>query len=182
MQKVILIALLFTSTCMGSCEKDKISSTDTYGDGPRTSLPGSWVGNWMYGMFSMTEYWSRNPAEYLGNAFEVAVAFQFYANGTYDQYFTSKTASGGITTYHQSVTKGTVVLNEANKTLTTHARSAHYKQTRNGATLQDRDLAENEITKVTSYTYEWVTEANGTKALYLKMNGTGNALQFLQKF
>lgn len=167
---------------LGSCEKDKTSGPEEYGDGPRTEVPHALDGNWMYGFFSMTEYWNQNPADYIGNAFEMAIAFKFNANGTFDQYFTSKTVTGGMVTYHQSLTKGTVVVNETDATITTYAKSAHYKQTKNGSTTEDRDLAENEITKITKYTYELVTENNGTRAMYLKLNGNGNALKFLQKF
>lgn len=177
----MLLTLFALPVLLGSCEKDKAIEKDVYGNGPRTSVPGSFQGNWMYGNFSMTEYWRQNPADYIGNAFEIAIAFTFNANGTYDHYFTSKTVSGGIATYHQSVTKGTIEVNEALKTITTHAKSAHYKQTKNGATTENRDLSESEITKTTTYTYELATEANGTKAIYLKLNGTGNALQFLKK-
>ncbi len=50
------------------------------------------------------------------------------------------------------------------------------KQTRDGQTRGDRDLDAGEITATTNYTYELGTESNGTKAIYLKMNGTGNAI------
>lgn len=182
MRNIILITLCTIAAIMGSCEKDNTTGTDAYGDAPRASTPAALQGNWMYGSFSMTEYWSQNPADYIGNAFELAVAFRFNSNGTYDHYFTSKTVAGGIATYHQSLTKGTLVINENDKTITTYAKSAHYKQTKNGATTEDRDLLEREITKIIKYAYELRTESNGTKAVYLKLNGTGNALQFLQKF
>lgn len=177
----MFLTLIALSALLGSCEKEEIIENDVYGNGPRTSVSGSIQGNWMYGNFSMTEYWGQNPADYIGNAFEMAIAFTLNNNGTYDHYFTSKTVSGGVTTYHQSVTKGTIVVNEALKTITTYAKSAHYKQTKNGTTTENRDLSESEITKTTMYTYELRTEANGTQALYLKLNGTGNALQFLKK-
>ncbi|MBS1752082.1 MAG: hypothetical protein JST63_19450 [Bacteroidetes bacterium] len=182
MNKKCLIILLVATVMLGSCEKDKTIDKDEYGDTPRSEVPRALGGNWMYGFFSMTEYWSQNPADYIGNAFEMAIAFKFNANGTFDQYFTSKTATGGVATYHQSLTKGTVVINDADATITTYAKSAHYKQTKNGITTEDRDLSENEITKITKYTYELNTESNGTKAIYLKLNGNGNALKFLQKF
>lgn len=182
MKKFFLLTLLATSVLWGACKKDKDAESDLYGNGPRTNVPASLQGVWMYGQFSMTEYWSQNPSEYIGNGFEMAIAFNFKANGTFEQYFTSKTAGAGYATYHRSVTKGTVVINEADKTITTYAQSAHYKQTKNGATIEDRDLTESEITKVSRYTYELRTEANGTQAIYLKLNGTGTALPFLKRF
>lgn len=182
MKKIILVAIALSSL-FGTCEKDPVQpSPGDYGNGPRTPVSSGMQGNWMYGNFSMTEYWSQNPADYLGNAFEIAIAFKLNANGTYEQYFTSKTVTGTFSTYHQSLTKGTIEINEASKTIITHAHTAHYRQSKNGQTTEDRDLDKSEITATTNYTYELKTEANGTKAIYLRLNGTGNALQFLQKF
>ncbi|MES2773226.1 MAG: hypothetical protein V4722_03530 [Bacteroidota bacterium] len=182
MNKIILVATLSICGFLCACKKDKTTTPDPYGNGPKTEVPASMQGNWMYGFFSMTEYWSKNPSEYIGNGFELAIAFKFNANGTYEQYFTSRTVTGGISTYHQSLSKGTVEINTSTKTIITHANTAHYKQTKNGQTMEDRDLADSEITKTTTYTFTEGTEPNGTKAIYLKMNGTGNALGFLQKF
>lgn len=181
MKRLALIISLALTGIMGACQKGK--SSDSKDDAtPRTNTPVALQGNWMYGNFSMTEYWSQNPAEYIGNAFELAMAFKFNADGTFEQYFTSRTVSGGVSTYHQSLTKGTIVVNEVERTITTYARSAHYKQTKNGVTTEDRELAESEITKVSKYTYELKTETNGVKAVYLRLNGEGNALAFQQKF
>jgi len=109
----------------------------------------------MYGNFSMTEYWNQNPGDYLGNALQFAIAFKFNADGTYEQYFTSSSVSLGITTYQQSVTKGTMVLDEATKTIKTYACSAHYKRTKSGQTVEERDLAKNELTLLTTYTLHY---------------------------
>src|SRR6478736_4467860 len=170
MNKIIFLTLFALNGGLGSCKKDKITQSDSYGNGPRTEVPASLQGKWMYGFFSMTEYWTQNPSEYIGNGFEMAIAFNFNANGTYEQYFTSRTATGGISTYHQSLSKGTVEINTGTKTITTHCATAHYKQTKNGQTTQSRDLLDSEITKTTVYTYEAGNEPNGTAAIYLKMN------------
>lgn len=182
MRSILFSILLSCTAFMCSCDKDSPSGSDPYGDGPRTEVAPALRGTWMYGNFSLTEYWSQNPEEYIDNAYSIAIAFKFNANGTYEHYFTYKSYIGGVATYHQSVTKGIVVVDEANKTITTHAKSARYKQTKNGRTVEDRDLRDEEITKVTNYTYEEKTEPNGTNAIYLKMNGQGEALAFLKKF
>lgn len=175
---VVILACLF-----GNCQKEKgKTDPDNFGNAPRTNVPASLQGNWMYGYFSMTEYWSQNPAEYIGNGFQFAIAFKFNTNGTYEQYFTSSTVSGTVVTYRQSVTKGTVEIDEPAQTIITHANTAHYKETTNGRTIQERDLEKSELTATSKYTYESGTENNGSKAIYLKLNGAGNALTFLQKF
>lgn len=135
----------------------------------------------MYGNFSLTEYWSQNPEDYLGNALEFAIAFDFNSNGTYEQYFTSSSVSSGITTYQQSVTKGTVEVNEANGSIITHAYSAHYKRTRNGQSIEERDLSKSEMTVTNGYSYT-IKDENGTKTIHLLLNGTTEPLIFQQKF
>jgi hypothetical protein len=162
-----------------ACKKDE-AENDIPG-GPATEVPAELQGNWMYGHFSMTDYWSQNPSDYIGNAFEFAIAFKFYQNGAYEQYFTSSSVTSGVRTYQQSVTKGTVVLNATNKTITTHPGKAHYKRTSNGQTVEERDLAKNELSGPTTYQYSTGVETSGTKAIYLTMQGTNGPLTFLKK-
>jgi len=60
MRKFVLTPLIVLSALVCSCEKDEIVDIEIieniYGNGPRTNVPGSLQGNWMYGNFSMTEY------------------------------------------------------------------------------------------------------------------------------
>ncbi len=168
------IAALNVMACKKDKDNDEIS-------GPKTDVPAELQGNWMYGNFSMTEYWSQNPSGYIGNAFQFAIAFKFNSNGTYEQYFTSSSVTAGVSTYQQSVTKGTVVIDEVNKTITAYPAKAHYKRTRSGQTLEERDLAKSELRGATTYNYTIGTEPNGTKAIYLIIQGDNNPLTFLKK-
>lgn len=184
MKKLILSAAVVSIALFGSCQKDKKTAATAAAacpENPRTSISAALQGGWVYGYFSMTEYWSQNPSDYIGNGFEFAIAFKFNADGTYEQYFTSSSVSLGVRTYQQSVTKGTAVLDETTKTIKTYACSAHYKRTRNNQTVEERDLAKSEITTLTTYTYTASTEPNGTKALNLTLQNTTSPLKFLQK-
>lgn len=186
MKKFFLSAAIVCTTLLCACQKDKkdtvAAGLAACGENPRTPFSDAVKGNWMYGQFSMTEYWSQNPSEYIGNGFEMAIAFKFNTDGSYEQYFTSATVNGGVRTYQQSVTKGTAVLDEATQTIKTYACSAHYKRTRNGQTAEERDLAKNELTALTTYSYTLSTESNGTKAISLTLLGTTVPYKFLQKF
>ena len=184
MKKLILSAAVIYCAFAGSCQKEKASTTHTVtcAENPRKAVAANLQGNWMYGQFSMTEYWSQNPADYLGNALQFAIAFKFNEDGSYEQYFTSSNVSAGSTTYQQSVTKGSLVIDETNKTIKTYACSTHYKRTRNGQVIEERDLAKSEITLITDYTFTTGTEPGGTKAVYIRLGGTATPLTFLQKF
>ena len=184
MKKILLFLALATVVAATACKKDSINPQvpgDVPKDLPRTNVPADMQGQWMYGKFSMTEYWSQNPNSYIGNALEFAIAFQFEANGEYTQYFTSSSSSSGATIYQQSVTKGTVEINTVNKTFKTHPASAHYKRTKNNQVLEERDMAKSELSAPTNYSYTASTEATGNRALQITLNGTSSPLTFLKK-
>lgn len=177
---VVLIVALFTSG--QSKFKSTITKAVKTNAAPLAApVPAELQGGWMYGNFSMTEYWSANPATYLGNALTFAIAFKFKLDGTYEQYFTSSSVMGGISTYHQSVTKGNVKIDSIAKTIITYPTTSHYKRTKMGKVEEDRDLLTKEISSATTYLYKTGTEASGTKAIYLTIQGTNNPLTFLRK-
>ena len=179
MKKLILLLTIAIATLPIAC--CKTSSTPGTPNTPRTSVPEELKGNWMYGNFSMTEYWSQDPEDYLGNGLEFAFAFTFKADGSYTQYFTSSSVTASIVTYQQSVTEGTVEVNEASKTIITHPAKAHYKRTSNGQVVEERDLDHDEVNDATTYTYNTGKESNSTDALYLTLSGTAQPLTFLKK-
>jgi len=182
MKKIVVSAAILFAALLGSCQKEKAGNTaDGYGNAARTPVPAALQGSWMFGNFSMTEYWSQNPADYLGNALSFAFAFKFNSNGTFEQYFTSSSVQGGAVTYQQSVTKGTVEIDTLARQIITHDYSAHYKRTRNNQTVEERDMQQSELRSSTVYTYTTGDE-NGTAAIYMLLNGTTDPLTFLKRF
>ena len=129
----------------------------------------------------MTEYWSQDPSTYAGNALQLAIAFKFNDNGTYEQYFTSGTTNTNGQTYQQSVTKGTIEVNASAKTLKMHPHATQYRRTVNGKIVEDRKLDESEINKDVSYKYTLDTETNGTRIINLTIEGTNSTLPFQKK-
>src|SRR4051812_40691434 len=119
MRNLFLFIMVAAVCSLAACAKDNLSD-GIPANSPRTEVPGDLQHLWMYGHFSTTEYWTQDPSTYIGNAFEIAIAFQFHADGTYTHYFTSSSVVGGVTTYNQSVTTGTVEIDAVNKTITTH--------------------------------------------------------------
>ena len=178
MKKSILLLAVVIATATMACSKS--SSKPGGEDGPKTNVPAELTGSWMNGNFSLTEYWSQDPSEYLGNGVEVAFAFTFNPNGTYTQYFTASTVVLGVVTYQQSVTQGTMEVDAATNTFITHPSKSHYRRTSNGQVEEDRDLAKSELNGATTYTYTTGKEPNGTEALYLTLQGTTDPLTFLK--
>ena len=179
MKKLILLLAVAIATTTIACSKSE--SGPGIPDGPKTNVSEELTGTWMYGNFSMTEYWRQDPSEYLGNGLQMAFAFTFNSNGTYTQYFTSSSVMSGVITYQQSVTEGTVEVNTTSKTIITHPSKVHYKRTSNGQVVEERDVTKDEVSGNTSYTYTTGTESKGTKALYLTLAGTSDPLTFLKQ-
>ena len=183
MKQAFLLLGMAVIVLMTACEKSSAkpgSQTEIPESSPRTTVPAALQGNWMYGNFSMTEYWSQNPSTYIGNGFEFAVAFKFEANGIYTHYFTSKVVTLGVATYHQSVTRGTVEVDAQTGKITMHPVSARYKRSSLGVVEEDRNLRKDEMT-TGLYKFTSGKEPNGTNALYFLLQGTTTPLTFLQK-
>src|SRR5215218_9039722 len=112
MRNAFLATAIVALFALTACEKDvKDEIPDNL---PRTQVGTDLQALWMFGYFSTTEYWSTDPSTYLGNALEFAIAFQFNADGSYTHYFTSSSVQSGSKVYQQSVTKGTIEVDEAN--------------------------------------------------------------------
>ncbi|MBC8045552.1 MAG: hypothetical protein H7Y00_02015 [Fimbriimonadaceae bacterium] len=92
-----LIIILISIISFTSCKKEKFFS----------DAPDEMVGQWLYGTFSMTEYWNYDGS-YEGNAFEMSVAFDFNDNGEYEMYFIAVANNYGCRTEAFTYTKGTV--------------------------------------------------------------------------
>jgi hypothetical protein len=179
MKKLLLLLSVTTMLASTACKKS-VEEPGISPNSPRTEVPAELQSNWMYGNFSLTEYWNQDPDEYLGRGFEVAFAFTFNADGTYTEYFTSSTVMSGVKTYHQSVSKGTVEVDRENKTIKTHPNTSHYRRTQNGNVVQEIDYPKEDLHSST-YSYTTGVETSGTKVLYLTLEGSEGPLTFLQK-
>ena len=81
MKKLTLLFTVLIAVATISCSKSSSNPRDP--DSPQTTVPAELRGNWMYGNFSMTEYWSQDPEDYLGNGLEFAFAFTFSIEATF---------------------------------------------------------------------------------------------------
>ncbi len=174
MKKLILLLMVAIVSASAAYSKPYALNPDS----SRTSASEEVKGKWMCGHFSMTEYWSQNPVEYIGNGVEYAFAFTFNADGTYTQYFTAGSVTNGVRTYQQSVAKGTVEIDPVSKAIKTHATQVHYRRTVGKQIVEDRDLEKSEFSANNSYTYSRGQEPNGAEALYLTLDGTNSPLTF----
>lgn len=98
MKKSLII--LFAVLSLNACKKNELN-------GINANVPKEIVGQWIYGTFSMTEFWGYDGS-YQGNAFELSIAFNFMENGQYEMFFISTANDYGCRTEAFSYYKGSV--------------------------------------------------------------------------
>jgi len=166
-----LSSLLLFST---GCETDSVVA-------PSGHVPSEAVGQWMYGSFSMSDFWSYNGA-YQGKPFELAVVFDFKNNGTYEQYFVASTMDySSCRTEAFTYEKGTVKFDEADGSFTTKATEGRYRGFYSCYPSKniDRKMETSELKEKTYY-YEVKTGSNGKPNIVVRFNkGDANTSTFL---
>jgi hypothetical protein len=175
MKRISMFAFLLLSIWLIACEKVE-DVPPGYMRGP---VPAEVHGTWMYGQFSLTEFWSQEPATYLGNAPDTATAFKFQNNGIYEQYVTYSSVVSGITTYHQSVTRGTVVFETASS-FRTHPYKRQFRVVRNGVVVEEGTQVPPNM-GVGYFNYTSGVESSGSKVLYIAEKGSNPSMAYLQK-
>jgi hypothetical protein len=127
------------------------------------------VGKWMYGSFAMGDFWSYDGS-YRGKPFELAVVFDFKANGTYEKYFVASTLDySNCKTEAFTYEKGRVDFDEAAGSFTTTATEGSYRGfyscfPRNNV---DRKMNRSELSTQT-YFYQVKKGSNGKPNLVVR--------------
>ena len=173
------MAILLSIAALSSgCKKD--DSALEPGVGGKT--PSEAVGKWMYGSFSMSDFWSYN-GQYQGKPFELAVVFDFKTNGTYEKYFIASTKDYiGCKTEAFSYEKGRVSFDEAEGTFTTTPVEGNYRgfySCLSGKNV-NRKMNADELKPLTYY-YSMSTGSTGKPNLIVRFNkGDSNTSTFFQ--
>ncbi|QJW89151.1 hypothetical protein HNV11_06970 [Spirosoma taeanense] len=169
-----VLALLFVAAFSVSCKKDP----DIV---PGGHMAPEAVGKWMYGSFSMADFWSYDGA-YQGKPFELAVVFDFKANGTYEKYFVASTRDyANCRTEAFTYEKGRVDFNEADGSFTTTPTEGTYRGFYSCFPRKniDRKMNRSELTAQTYY-YEVNRGSNGQPNLVVRFEKSGtNVSTFL---
>ena len=164
MKKVIFSFFILVS--LFSCKEDPI--TEATPDTPAGNVPSEAVGKWMYGTFSMSEFWAYDGS-YVGNAFELSVAFNFNADGTYEQYFAAQTNDWSCSTQSFSYFKGTVIFTDSS--FTVYPSEGNYRGYYS-CTPQynfDRDAEQSEL-EVQTFYYTFETDEFGKKWMVVRFD------------
>ena len=84
-------------------------------------------GKWLNGTFSMSNWWTYDGKQYVGNPYTRSVAFNFSDKGRSEFYLIIKTNSGYCTTEAFTYLKGTVQFTEGEQSFTFVPVSGNYR-------------------------------------------------------
>lgn len=162
--KTSFLASILLLLSLTACEDDKeIVHPDR-----QSEVPAEFRGKWLRGNFSMTQFYSYT-GQYLGNAFETSIAFDFRKDGHYEQFLVFQTQNYGCVLQSLSHFKGTVKFDEANHSFTVYPTEGKFRGYDNCGTHNfNRDAQKNELLTQTFY-YSW-SESGGTKYLEIRFD------------
>jgi len=84
-------------------------------------------GKWLNGTFSMSNWWTYDGKQYVGNPYSRSVAFNFAEKGKSEFFLIIKTHSGYCTTEAFTYLKGTVEFTEGEQSFTFYPASGNYR-------------------------------------------------------
>lgn len=179
MKKFLVVLFIGGAWFAGACAKiqSPADAADIPSHLPRTSLPLPLSQNWVSGQLPVNDYWGQDPATYLVNGVEEAIAFRFRSNGTYEQYLSTASELNGIRAFRQSVTRGTVVLNHGAHSIRLYPFTCHIRRcTADNEVLEERDLPEEELSVSPTYYFTLSSGPMAGIALSLKAVNTGRLI------
>ncbi len=171
MMKKFLLMLVVVATMLTSCDwfkKKKNDPLPAVPPGEKSEIPEALKGKWMYGNFSMTEFW--NQGTYLGNAFETSVCFNFIPGGNYEFYLAASSTYYYCTTQAYTFKKGTVKFNDDHSFIVypTEGRFRGYYSCTSGSNF-DRAARPDELPADTLY-WSFENDSYGKEHLVIRNN------------
>jgi hypothetical protein len=171
MKVKLLFAALLAVVLASACEKTNDSDDKLIRDTPRSQVPGELLGKWLNGTFSMSNWYSYDGKQYLGNPYTRSSAFDFKKNGEAEFFQVIKTFNGMCSTEGFTTLKGTVQFNESNRSFTFHPQSGNYRGFYSCASSSNFNrAAKKEELKPTTYYYTIETDTNNQKWMVIRFD------------
>jgi hypothetical protein len=173
MKSIFLLSFCMAAVIAVACSKkgnDDVVVPNT----PRSEVPDELTGKWLNGTFSMSNWWSYDGKNYLGNPYSRSTAFTFLKNGDAEFFQVIKTFNGSCATEGFTYFKGTVKLDAVNHSLTFYPQKGNYRgfyQCASGSNF-NRAAKADELKPITVY---WSRETDNNNQVWMVTSFTPNA-------
>ncbi|WP_224998694.1 hypothetical protein [Cesiribacter sp. SM1] len=128
--RIFLMLLALCAFTFQSCEDDTADAgkpDPSFGNHPRTAVPAELVGFWQAGSFSMSSF-NDYDGSYAGQAYEIGLGYQLYANGNAEEYFYYTNTSYYCRDQILGYRKGTVTFDTQNKSFKFYSANGNYRR------------------------------------------------------
>jgi len=162
-----LIAVMLATACEKTSEADEILIPDT----PRSEVPAELTGKWQNGTFAMSNWWSYDGKQYLGNPYSRSTAFDFSKNGDVNFFQVIKTFTGTCSTEGFTTYNGSVKFDNANHSFTMYPQKGNFRGFYSCASGSNfnRPVTKDEL-KSTTFYWSIETDANNVTWLVIKFD------------
>jgi hypothetical protein len=175
LKQLFTALLLLLAGGLWSCEileRDK-TPEPTPAPGPVSKIPSGVAGKWLYGNFSMGDFW-KYDGTYVGNAFELGLAFVFGPGGACEFYLATGGTSFNCRTEAFVYKKGTVQFDD-NGSFTFHptegSARGFYKGCASSYKNYDKKYTPQDL-KPETYYYALEKDSNGKEQLLIRFKPT----------
>jgi hypothetical protein len=120
MKQALLYIILFVAPLSIFAQTNNAKKTNG-------NVPDELIGHWQVGTFSLTNFWNPTTGQYVGNAGEASTSYKISKDGTAEEFFIYNSTSYNCRTEILGYRKGTIKINEAEKSFTFCPTSGYYR-------------------------------------------------------
>jgi hypothetical protein len=166
MKSIFMFSLCIATLITVACSKSKGDNDILIPDTPRSEVPDELTGKWLNGTFSMSNWWSYDGKNYVGNPYSRSTAFTFLKNGEAEFFQVIKTFNGTCATEGFSYFKGTVKFNTADHSLTFYPQKGNFRGFYScaGSSNFNRAAKKEELNPITVY---WTRETDTNNQVWM---------------
>ncbi len=129
------------------------------------------AGKWLNGTFSMSNWWSYDGKQYVGNPYSQSIAFNFSGKDQSEFFLVIKTHTGYCSTEAFTYLKGTVKFTEGEKSFTFTPASGNYRGFYSCASGSNFNRpAKPEELKPTKYYWSMEKDSQGREMMAIRFN------------
>lgn len=163
--RFLLISVIFASAVFA---KEPINNAD---NAPVEKVPATLIGKWVNGTFSMSNLWTYDGKNYLGNPYNRSVAFTFNEDGSAEFFLIIKTFNGYCGTEAFTYQKGKVTFDEIAQSLAFIPEQGNYRGFYSCATSSNFNRpAKPEELKTSKYFYNFEKDDAGKEWLVIRFS------------
>lgn len=162
---LLMIPIIFTSRASATIPLYKTNDSNA------GKVPTKLAGKWLNGTFAMSNWWTYDGKNYLGNPYNRSVAFNFNKDGSAEFFLIIKTFNGYCSTEAFTYQKGKVTFDETGQSFSFIPEQGSYRGFYSCAASSNFNRpAKTEELKTSKYYYNFEKNEEGKEWLVIRFS------------